>query len=104
MIKALKLDQGKIPLELLPFESLAEVGKVLAFGAEKYGRYNWRSGMEWTRLVGAVLRHLFTWTRGESKDPESGLSHLAHAACGLLFLLAYELNNVGADDRYAPAD
>jgi hypothetical protein len=104
MTKALKLDQGKIPLELLPFESLSEVGKVLAFGAEKYGRYNWRSGMEWTRLVGAVLRHLFAWTSGESKDPESGLSHLAHAACGVLFLLAYELNTVGVDDRYAPID
>lgn len=104
MSKALKLDQGKIPLELLPFESLAEVGKVLAFGAEKYGRYNWRSGMEWTRLVGAVLRHLFAWMRGEHLDPESGLSHLAHAACGLLFLLAYEINQVGTDDRYAPAD
>jgi hypothetical protein len=60
--------------------------------------------MEWTRLVGAVLRHTFAWMRGESIDPESGLSHLAHAACGLLFLLAYELNNVGTDDRYAPAD
>lgn len=38
MSKALKLDQGKVPLELLPFEPLVEVGKVLAFGAEKYGQ------------------------------------------------------------------
>ena len=99
MTKALKSDQGKIPLELLPFESLNEVGKVLAFGAEKYGRYNWRTGMEWTRFIGAALRHIFAWMRGETNDPESGISHLAHAACGLLFLLAYELNNVGEDDR-----
>lgn len=99
MSKALKLDTGKVPLELLPFESLIEVGKVLAFGAQKYGRYNWRQGMEWTRLVGAILRHLFAWMQGEEKDPESGLSHLAHAGCGILFLLAYELKTIGSDDR-----
>ncbi len=99
MSKALKLDTGKVPLELLPFESLIEVGKVLAFGAQKYGRYNWRQGMEWTRLVGAILRHLSAWMLGEDKDPESGLSHLAHAGCGILFLLAYELKSIGTDDR-----
>lgn len=99
MPKALKLDSDKVPLELLPFESLIEVGKVLAFGAQKYGRYNWRQGMEWTRLVGAILRHLSAWMLGEDKDPESGLSHLAHAGCGILFLLAYELKTIGTDDR-----
>ncbi len=99
MSKALKLDSDKVPLELLPFESLIEVGKVLAFGAQKYGRYNWRQGMEWTRLVGGILRHLFAWMQGEDRDPESGLSHLAHAGCGILFLLAYEIKSIGTDDR-----
>lgn len=85
---------------MLPPEALTEIAKVLAFGAEKYGRHNWRKGMAWSRLLGAILRHLFAWMQGEDKDPESGLSHLAHAGCDILFLLTYELNALGTDDRY----
>lgn len=100
MSEGLKYDNGKVPLELLPVEALTEIAKVLAFGAEKYGRHNWRKGMAWSRLVGAILRHLFAWVQGENKDPESGLSHLAHAGCDILFLLTYALNNSGTDDRH----
>ena len=100
MSEGLKFDIGKVPLELLPVEALIEIAKVMAFGAEKYGRHNWRKGMAWSRLVGAILRHLFAWMLGEDKDPESGLSHLAHAGCDLLFLLTYELKELGTDDRF----
>jgi hypothetical protein len=100
MSEGLKYDTGKVPLELLPPEALTEIAKVLAFGAEKYGRHNWRKGMAWSRLIGAILRRLFAWMLGEDKDPESGLSHLSHAGCDLLFLLTYELTESGTDDRY----
>lgn len=100
MNEGLKYDIGKVPLELLPVEALIEIAKVMAFGAEKYGRHNWRKGMAWSRLVGAILRHLFAWILGEDKDPESNLNHLAHAGCGILFLLTYEINGSGMDDRY----
>lgn len=87
--------------ELLPPEALLEISKVYAFGAKKYSENNWRLGMKWTRIVGSTLRHLFAWVGGEDKDPESGLSHLAHAGCNVLFLLTYELTNSGTDDRWA---
>lgn len=96
---ALKNDQEKIPLDLLPFESLEEVGKVLKYGAEKYDAHNWRKGLIWSRLIGAALRHVFAFARGEDKDPETGYSHLAHAACCILFLLSYTITNNGTDDR-----
>lgn len=96
-----KFDGGKVRLELLPVDALEEVGKVLTFGAIKYAAGNWAtgSGFSWMRLFGALLRHLFAWARGEDKDPESGLSHLAHAGCMLLFLLAHVLRSHGLDDR-----
>jgi len=56
--------------------------------------------MKWTRLVGASLRHIFAWIAGEEKDPESGISHIAHATCNLVFLLEYILTSTGEDDRY----
>jgi hypothetical protein len=42
----------------------------------------------------AALRHLIRWWRGEKIDPDSGLPHLAHAACSIFFLLEKELEGV----------
>jgi hypothetical protein len=97
---ALKYDAGKVPLELLPKQAMDEIAKVLGFGASKYGRDNWRKGMDWSRLIGAALRHITAFNDGEDIDPESGISHLAHAGCCISFLLAYQQLGLGRDDRY----
>jgi hypothetical protein len=96
-----KHDFGKVPLELLPTEALREVAKVLDFGQRKYDPWNWKKGMKWSRLYGAMLRHLFAWSEREEQDPETGLSHLAHAGCCLTFLLTYEILGLGTDDRWS---
>lgn len=95
-----KHDGRKPPMALLPGSALLEISKVLGFGATKYDEWNWKGGFKWTRVASAVLRHIFAWLGGEDKDTETGLSHLAHAACGLLFLLDFEVNKSGEDDRY----
>ena len=95
-----KHDQGKPPLELIPTAALLEIAKVLEFGRKKYAADNWRQGFAWRRLIGACLRHLYSFSSGEDKDPESGLSHLAHAGCCVLFLLEHYLMDLGEDDRY----
>jgi len=97
---AIKHDSGKIPVELLPTEALEEIAKVLDFGSRKYASWNWSNGFKWSRLIGATLRHLFLFQRGIDKDEESGLSHLAHAGCCILFLLQHELSSLGSDDRH----
>lgn len=97
---ALKFDNEKIPVELLPTQALEEIGKVLAFGRKKYDAWNWSKGFKWSRLIGAAMRHLFAWQRGEDKDKESGLSHLAHLGCCVLFLLQHEISGLGEDDRH----
>jgi len=95
-----KNDDGKPALGLLPFAPLEEVAKVLGYGAVKYGKYNFKGGFEYTRLIGAALRHLFAFARGQDKDPETGLSHVAHAVCNLLFLLDQQIASTGTDDRF----
>ena len=94
-----KYDHGKAAYDLIAPELLDSVGEVLAYGAEKYGRRNWEKGMSWTRPFNAMMRHMWAWLRGERDDPESGLSHLGHAACCLMFLMAFEKREVGTDDR-----
>ena len=86
---------SKPQLELLPSGPLEEIAAVLTFGAAKYEANNWCRGARWGRYYAALLRHLFAWWRGEDRDPETGLSHLAHAGCCLLFLMAYQANNWG---------
>lgn len=99
---ALKFDQGKPDMSLLSPYFLEEVTKVLDFGKKKYAAHNWRKGFIWSRPAAAALRHIFSWLKGEDKDPESGLSHLAHAACCLMFLIEFIETKNGTDDRYKP--
>jgi hypothetical protein len=83
-----KDDGGKPRWDLLPFAALEDVARVLEFGARKYAPDNWRKveGWRW-RYTRAGFGHLAAFARGEKLDPESGLPHLAHAACCLLFIL-----------------
>lgn len=99
----LKFDGEKTCLDLFPFEALEEISKVLTYGAKKYAAHNWRLGMSWSRYYAACLRHLNAWNSGQDIDPESGLSHLAHAGCCMAFLIASAVSNLGTDDRWRPS-
>lgn len=88
MGKATKYDMNKkIRPELLPSKATEEVMKVFTFGAEKYGDFNWRKGLEFSRLWGAAQRHQMSFWQGEDIDKESGLPHVAHAIANLMMLL-----------------
>jgi hypothetical protein len=101
---AIKYDSGKADWSLMPWEAVEEINKVLEFGARKYAAHNWQQGegFKYTRVLNSLLRHVFAYMRGEDIDPESGLSHMAHAGCNVLFLLHYIKNKsrYKNDDRY----
>lgn len=104
-----KKDEGKIRLELMPPEFIFAVGTILNFGAKKYPYRNWEHGMDWGRVFGAAMRHLWAWWGGSQPtktnfafgdlDTETGYSHLWHASCCMAFLVTYEERNIGRDDR-----
>lgn len=98
MSEGRKDDSGKLRYELYPPDALAAVVAVLSYGAAKYEPRNWERGMAWSRLRGALDRHMAAFDHGEDTDPETGLPHLAHAACCLTLLLSYQLRNAGEDD------
>jgi hypothetical protein len=79
-------------MSLLPFAALAKIGEVYGFGEKKYAAHNWRKGYNWDLSIDAVYRHLGAFTDGQDDDPESGLSHLAHAGFHILTLLTFVLN------------
>lgn len=94
-----KDDTGKDPWHLLPWDAVKGIVRVLAFGSKKYGDRNWENGMAWSRCFSALIRHLSAWWHGEGKDEETGYSHLWHAGACILFLIAFEIRQVGQDDR-----
>ena len=98
--KGLKYDSEKPKMNLLPPKALIEVGKVLTFGAEKYGPENWKELEDLqNRYTAGALRHIFAHMDGEELDPETNLSHLAHAMCCLLFKLEIELENAKIEEE-----
>lgn len=86
-----KADQGKPDWSLLPLDVVEETVRVLTAGAKKYARDNWQKVPDADqRYFAAALRHLTAWQKGEHLDPETGLSHLGHAMCCLVFLRWFE--------------
>ena len=90
--------QGKASGGVRTARAMEELSKVLTFGAQKYAAHNWRKGLHKSRLLGAALRHLFAYLGGQDKDPETGLSHAAHAMCCCMFILGLE-HRTDLDDR-----
>lgn len=104
----LKWDDDKIPIQLVPAEFILAIAEVFAHGAEKYGPNNWRQGdvgfPSVTRVMGSILRHLFSFNYGEDNDKKSDLSHLSHAATQIAILLYYLQHGMNEDDRFTTDD
>ena len=90
-----KDDQEKNRLDLIEPEFIEGVGKVLTFGADKYEPNNWQKVDDAeNRYYAAAMRHLMAWRKGERTDPESGISHLYHVACNIMFLQYFEREEI----------
>ncbi len=80
---------AKPHLALVPTALITAAGRAFTHGANKYAPNNWRRGMVWTEAYSALLRHLTAWGDGEDIDPDSGNTHLDHAAAALGFLCEF---------------
>jgi hypothetical protein len=98
--QGVKYDGSKLPLHLLDVQALEGLAAVLDFGQKKYTAENWRGGISYTRLIAALLRHIFAILRGEDIDPESNLPHIDHVGCCWMFLSNMMKTRLDLDDRY----
>jgi len=93
----MKIEEGKPKLSLIYKSFIDETAKVRMYGLTKYpDQENWRTTLT-SEHYDALLRHVFAAkafflkeSRGEKLDQSSGLSHLAHAACNIMFLIEEE--------------
>lgn len=89
---AVRYNKDKLRVDLIPTEFIEEVAKVFTFGAKKYSPNNWKGFNESQQkeIIGSLLRHILEYQKGNKFDDESGLHHLAHAACNISFILYFE--------------
>ena len=86
-----KDDSSKIRYSLLPVGTVNQVVQVLEYGSKKYADNNWQKVPNHrTRYYDAAMRHIDAWFNGSLKDDETGLHHLAHAICCLMFLMWFD--------------
>jgi len=89
-----KYDNDKLRWSLLPLGALQDVVKVLEFGAKKYAPDNWKYvDQAEERYWNAAMRHIVAYKLESPADSETGLSHLAHAVCCLLYIQQLDKEN-----------
>ena len=72
MSKGTKNDQAKPDLSLIPTDALWDIGRAFTYGKDKYGRHNFREGIEVSRLLAAAMRHITQYNEGEDIDYNDG--------------------------------
>lgn len=95
-----KFDSGKPDMTDIPLEAMWQMGAAFTYGQKKYGKNNYRGGMQVSRQLAAAIRHIYQHLSGETIDPESGLSHLGHALASIAMACYTLKNHPKMDDRY----
>lgn len=87
--QTIKQDAGKPKLSLCPLGIIEEISRVREFGNKKYPLDSWKQ-VDPGRYLDAALRHLYACADQHdltSRAEDSGLLHLAHAACNIAFMI-----------------
>ena len=95
-----KADNGKTRLDLVSPTFIEAVGKIRTFGVSKYGDSDSWAKVEPKRYMAALLRHINAYRMSEENDKESGMPHLWHAACNLMFLIDLDEHKKSGDMEF----
>ena len=91
---------GKRPLDLLEPAADSAIAAVMAYGADTYGRQNYRVTPIWLRAyIAAIKRHCDDILDGEDIASDSGLSHWAHIGANVHVVLGALQAGTLIDDR-----
>lgn len=96
----MKFDKGKAPLHMIPEIALEGMAHAFDYGAKKYDRFNYRKGIDITRLTDSLRRHTLAYLKGEDNDPESGLPHTWHMLANAAMIEWTRVHHPNLDDRY----
>lgn len=96
----LRYNDGKPQWNLVDWDALLPLVRVLEYGAKKYSADNWKKGLSYVSTCNSLMRHWICFMGGEDLDKESGLPHVGHILANALFLSYYYQFKKEFDDRY----
>src|SRR5574343_1602352 len=85
---------------LIPPEVLHELAELFGQGAEKYDKWNWRKGYDWSLSYDALHRHLNLFWSGVDYDEETKSKHIVNAMWHCCVLACFMDEHPDKDDRY----
>lgn len=98
--KALRFNDGKLRYDLLEPFAIQELVRVFSQGAKKYEDNNWLTGgMDYSKMIASLKRHIAAFEMGEDFDPETGCHHMAQAAWNALGIVSFSKYFPENDDR-----
>jgi hypothetical protein len=81
---------GSELLSSIPAHWFVFASYVMAYGLKKYKPWNWLKGQAWSVPIASALRHAWAvFIDEEELDHESGLLHIGHFTCKLIFLAMF---------------
>lgn len=98
--QGLRFNDNKLRYDLMEPYAIQELARVFTFGANKYAANNWLKGMDWTKCLASLKRHIAAWELGQDYDEETKCFHMAHAAWNALALVSYTKFAPQFDDRF----
>lgn len=103
MIKQADRDNyGKLRWDLVDFESVEEMLRVLEQGAIKYAPDNWKKGLNRSEILESAQRHLIELFKHKENDEEFSTHHAGHIMCNMLFYLYHYRNQSFTEQRNNP--
>lgn len=100
--RALRYNNGKPRLSLVPMQWVRGLAELCAIGAEKYAVDNWKLSyktLDHDAFVqdrkDSAYRHLAAMLQGEQRDPETKCAHAVHVAWNALVVWVYEAELLG---------
>lgn len=101
--KALRHNEDKLRYDLLPPEFIEALTDHFTENLKKYPERNWERGMAWLKCFASMMRHAWSWARGEDFDKENGRHHMIAIAWNAMAIYVYSVRKIGDDDRVQAA-
>ena len=87
MKKLMRFNKGKTEWNMLDYDFIELMSKIMMFGLVKgYPRNNWKQPVkDIGDIDNSLMRHAIDSIKGEFLDEESGFPHVAHVAVNAMF-------------------
>ena len=101
--EGIRYTEGKRRVDLVPPDAILALADLMGVNGHKYPDRNWEKGMDWSKVLGSLERHMLELKSGEDIDPTDNQHHAIKIMWNAMVLYCYWTRGLGTDDRYPVA-